>query len=151
MIPVTVTVTFLHHIHREICGVYIPKNTRKSTALVLRMFCSWRKQHNKRVEEKCIRICCKCFELILNCWLSRFVEEPHQRTEGRILRHLLTTFLLGSTATVSRAGESCPNFMDRKDPSFRNLTGTLQVRYRQLRQSGVGAIVMHAPVVTAAA
>ena len=37
--------------------------------------------------------------------------------------------------------------MNRKDPNFRELTGALQVRFRQLRGEGVGAQVIHAPVV----
>ena len=38
--------------------------------------------------------------------------------------------------------------MDKKDPHFCDLTGTIQVRYRELRIKGVGAIVKHAAVVT---
>lgn len=38
--------------------------------------------------------------------------------------------------------------MSRKDPAFCDLTGTLQVRYRELRMDGVGAVVKHASIVT---
>ena len=38
--------------------------------------------------------------------------------------------------------------MNRKDPSFRNLTGAIQVHYRELRTEGVGAVVKHAPTIT---
>ena len=38
--------------------------------------------------------------------------------------------------------------MNRKDPNFRELTGALEVRYRELRQEGVGTVVKHAAVVT---
>lgn len=38
--------------------------------------------------------------------------------------------------------------MDRKNEHFCDLTGVLQVRYRALREQGVGAVVKHAPVVT---
>ena len=31
--------------------------------------------------------------------------------------------------------------MNRKDPSFRDLTGAVQVRYRELHTAGVGAVV----------
>ena len=41
-----------------------------------------------------------------------------------------------------------PNFMNRKDQSFRELTGALQVRFRKLREEGVGVVVKHAAVVT---
>ena len=44
-------------------------------------------------------------------------------------------------------GVVCPNFMNRRDPCFSDLTGALQVKFRELREDGVGAIVKHAPVV----
>ena len=44
-------------------------------------------------------------------------------------------------------GVVCPNFMNRRDPCFRDLTGALQVKFRELREDGIGAIVKHAPVV----
>ena len=44
-------------------------------------------------------------------------------------------------------GDVCPNFMNRRDPCFRDLTGSLQVKYRELREKGVGASVKHAQVV----
>ena len=37
--------------------------------------------------------------------------------------------------------------MNRKDPNFSDLTGAIQVRFRELREKGVGAHVRHAPVV----
>ena len=39
---------------------------------------------------------------------------------------------------------NCTNFMNRKDPAFWDLNGALQVRYRSLCESGVGAEVKHA-------
>ena len=38
--------------------------------------------------------------------------------------------------------------MDRKNTRFRELTGAMQVRFRELRKAGVGAVVKHAPIVT---
>ena len=37
--------------------------------------------------------------------------------------------------------------MNRRDPCFRDLTGSLQVKYCELREKEVGASVKHAPVV----
>ena len=37
--------------------------------------------------------------------------------------------------------------MNRKDPMFKELNSALQVRYRELREGGVGAVVKHAAVV----
>ena len=41
-----------------------------------------------------------------------------------------------------------PNFMNCRDPAFRDVRGALQVRYRQLRIDGFGAYVKHAPIIT---
>ena len=38
--------------------------------------------------------------------------------------------------------------MNRKDQSFRELTGALQVRFRELWEEGVGAVVKHTAAVT---
>ena len=38
--------------------------------------------------------------------------------------------------------------MNRKDPQFRDLNGAIQVRYRELRQQGVGAQVKHTAIVS---
>ena len=43
---------------------------------------------------------------------------------------------------------NCPNFMNRKDTSFRELTGAIQVRFRELREQGIGAVVKHAAIVS---
>jgi len=37
--------------------------------------------------------------------------------------------------------------MNRKDPNFHNLTSAVQVRYHELREVGIGAIVKHATLV----
>ena len=49
---------------------------------------------------------------------------------GRILLPRFPIFCLGF---IGNAGGSsnCPNFMNRKDPDFQDLTGALQVRYRE--------------------
>ena len=38
--------------------------------------------------------------------------------------------------------------MDTTNPAFRDLPGALQVRYRNLREAGVGASVKHATIVS---
>ena len=56
--------------------------------------------------------------------------------------------LAGLYLYSKRLAPDCPNFMDRKNQRFRDLTGALQVRYRELRKEGIGTVVKHAPVVT---
>lgn len=76
--------------------------------------------------------------------------KPIARMENRIPLVQLTIFWLDSAIIQScvPSGVECPNFMSRKDPAFCDLTGTLQVRYRELRMDGVGAVVKHASIVT---
>jgi len=87
----------------------------------------------------------------LNYWLSRFVVEVYREDGKPYLPGSINNILAGlhcySTSCVP-SGVACPNFMSRKDPAFRDLTGALQVRYRELRMDGVGAVVKHAPIVT---
>ena len=41
----------------------------------------------------------------------------------------------------------CPNFMDRRDHSFDDLTGALKSVFCKLREQEIGAMVKHAAVV----
>ena len=43
----------------------------------------------------------------------------------------------------------CLNLMDCKDSRFRELIGSIQVKFREVRKTGVGLDVKHAPIVTA--
>ena len=43
---------------------------------------------------------------------------------------------------------SCPNFLDKKDPAFKQLHGTLDFHFRKLHESGLGRIVKHAELIT---
>ena len=44
--------------------------------------------------------------------------------------------------------EDCPNFLDKKDPRFRDLRGACDNVSRKLREEGVGADVKHAAIFT---
>ena len=41
-----------------------------------------------------------------------------------------------------------PNFMDHKNSRFRESTGAMQARFRELRKTGIGGFVKHVPIVT---
>ena len=93
----------------KICQRYIPQNTAECTSWALRVFQSWRDQRNKSVEEQC----------------------PDDLLESLIadrLNYGCHASLLKSVARMD--GVQGPNFMSRKDPAFRDLTGAVQVRYR---------------------
>ena len=137
---------------RKICQGYIPPNTSKSTSWAVRVFQSWREQRNKSISELCPE---KLLEEPtvenLNYWLSRFVIEV-RREDGKPYPPASINNILAGLYRYSRSclptGVECPNFMNRKDACFRDLTGAVQVRYRELRTAGVGAVVKHAPVIT---
>ena len=116
------------------------------------MFEEWRAERN-RVASGDDRLCpANLFECPaasdLNYWLSRFIVEV-RRTDGKPHpASSISNLLAGLYRHCREYNADCPNFMNRKDPAFRDLNGTFQVRYRELRESGVGAVVKHAAVVT---
>ena len=135
----------------EVCKGYVLQNTDKATTWAMRIFKAWRIERNKVATDKCPDNLLESPDIHnLNRWLSRFVVEC-RREDGNPYPPSSISSILAGLYRYSRnrcnAG-SCPNFMNWKDPNFRELTGALQVRFRQLRGEGVGAQVIHAPVVT---
>ena len=57
-----------------------------------------------------------------------------------------TYWLVFSYRYSKECDRDCPNFMNRKDPAFKELTGALQVTFRELWREGVGANIKHATV-----
>lgn len=68
--------------------------------------------------------------------------------DSSILPPIISNLLAGLYRECRKYDRNCPNFMNRKDPMFKELSGALQVRYRELREAGVGAVVKHAAVVS---
>ena len=44
--------------------------------------------------------------------------------------------------------KTCPNFLDKKDPRFSELSGVCGSVAKQLRKDGIGASVKHASIIT---
>ena len=136
----------------KICEGFIPKNTAKATTWALRVFFAWRNERNRSVDEQCPEnLLEEPVVESLNYWLSRFVVEA-RRDDGKpypatSLKNILAG-LYRHAKSCAPKGKSVPDFMSRKDPSFRDLTGAIQVQFRELRERGVGAVVKHAPVIT---
>ena len=136
----------------KVCRGYVPANTSKITSWSVRVFNSWREERNKRSLEQCPEnLLREPNAELLNFWLSRFVVEV-RREDGKPYPPATINGILSGLYRFSKfcvpTGVVCPNFMDRKEPRFRDLTGAIQVRYRELRTEGVGAMVKHAAVVT---
>ena len=124
----------------KICQGYVPPNTTKCTSWALRVFRAWHEERNKHLVEQCPENLLE--KPTVDRWLSRFVIDV-RREDGKPYPPALINNILAGLYRYSKScvptGVVCPNFMSRKDPSFRDLTGAIQVRYRQLRSEGVGA------------
>ena len=137
----------------RVCKGYVPKNTTKATDWALRVFEQWKENRNytspeERVPEKLLE---DGNAELLNLWLARFVVEI-RRADGEPYPPSSINSILSGLYRYCKAcaptGSPPPNFMDRKNPHFRDLTGALQVKCRELREKGVGALVKHAAVIT---
>ena len=134
------------------CQGYVPKNTAKCNGWALCVFKSWRDERNKSVKEQCPDDLLESPVVDrLNYWLSRFVVEVRHEDGQPYPPAAINNLLAGLyhfSKSCSPTGAQCPNFMSRKDPVFRELTGAVLVRYKELRTDSVGAVVKHAPIVT---
>ena len=135
---------------KKICQGFVPKNTQKATDWAVRVFTEWRAQRNKASSEQCPSDLLEWpVDTALNYWLARFVVEAHRENGSPYPPTSISNMLAGLYRYCKKFDGSCANFMNRKDPAFKELSGALQVRYRDLRQAGIGAVVKHAPLVTA--
>ena len=140
----------------EICDGYVPRNTKKATEWALRLFREWRDNRNlvTSTQDQCpSTLLEEPRSDLLNYWLSRFVVDIRREDRQAYPPSSLNNILAGLyryCRSCCPMGSCCPNFMNRKDPQFRELTGAIQVKFRELREQGVGAVVKHASVVTPA-
>ncbi len=136
----------------KICKGVIPKNTQKSTDWAIGVFEEWRTNRNLATKDSAEQCPTNLLEQptseSLNHWLARFVTETRREDGKPYPPSSINGLLAGLYRKCREYDRNCPNFMDRKDTKFRELTGALQVRFRQLRESGVGAITKHAEVIT---
>ena len=136
---------------QRICKGYVPANTRKSTKWALGVFHHWRDAQNNATaeEEKCpADLFADCNVKTLNYWLSWFVVDVRWEDGKPYPASSISNILAGLYRHDKTIVPDFPNLMIRKDASFRELTGAIQVRFRELRQQGVGAMVKHAAIVS---
>ena len=126
-----------------------PSQYRKSTKWALGVFHHWRDARNAAAEEKCPDdLFSDCNVQKLNYWLSRLVVEVRREDGKPYPASSISNVLAGLYRHAKTVVPNCPNFMNRKDTSFRELTGAIQVRFRELREQGVGAVAKHAAIVS---
>ena len=115
----------------------------------IKVFDQWRESRNAASEEQCPdNLLVEPNVQQLNYWLSRFVVEGRREDGKPYPASSISNILAGVYRHSKAIVPDFPNFMNRRDPSFCELTGAIQVRYRKLREEGVGAVVKHATVVT---
>ena len=135
----------------KICKGFVPKNTEKATNWAVRVFEQWRVERNRATSddsEMCPSNLLQCpVQVSFNYWLSRFVVEAHREDGQPYPPTSISNLLAGLYRECRKYDPNCPNFMNRK-ATFKELNGALQVRYRELRKAGVGAVVKHAAVVS---
>ena len=105
---------------QRICEGFVPKNTKKANNWARRVLEEWRDNRNKCAIEKCPSTLLERPEVgALNYWLARFVVEVRW-TDGEPYPASSIVNLLSALYQYSKkCAPACPNFMDRRDPTFR--------------------------------
>ena len=112
--------------------------TQKKTPLGLYAFEDWRKQRNGLTGEE------KCPDYLLeepgadqlNYWLSRFIAEVWHSDGDLYPASMLYQLLAGLLRYTRSKTKDCPNFTDKKDARFAELSGTCESVACQLREQG---------------
>ena len=130
-----------------ICWGYIPPNTKKATSWTVRTFEQWRDQRNeKSSKESPSDLLEKSIADSLNSCLPCFVVKT-RREDGKLYPpSSISNLLAGLYRYIKECNRDCPNFMNRKDPTFKELTGALEVTCKELCREGAGANVKHAAI-----
>ena len=84
----------------------------------------------------------------LNFRLSRFVVKARRKDGEPYPARTLYLLLAGLLQYGRSKSKLCPNFMDKSDCHFSELSGVCESVSRQLRKDGVGASVKHTAIIT---
>ena len=112
------------------------------------MWCDERNA-NLQLKEKCpLHLFEKPDAEKLNLWLSCFVVEARRKDGEPYPARSIYLLLSGLLRHGHSKSKIFPNFLNKKDPHFSDLSGVCGFVAKQLRKDGVGASVKHAPIVT---
>uniref|UniRef100_A0A1X7U4V1 Uncharacterized protein n=1 Tax=Amphimedon queenslandica TaxID=400682 RepID=A0A1X7U4V1_AMPQE len=136
----------------ELTKPIVPKNTAKNTMWALKNFMDWRAE---REQHHPLEVCPP--DILektlynaeeLNKWLCLYILET-RRADGQ--PYPLTTIyhlLSGILRHMRSRDHECPNFLDKKNHHFQQLSSALENMGKQLRCQGIGAEVKHASLIT---
>ena len=126
---------------------FVPPNTDKNTRWAMRVFQQWQEARRGRGKSAPDKL----FEAPyddLSHWLSLFVSEV-RKTDGSLYPpKSIYQLLCGLLRYMRQQDAFAPNFLDRKDGRFRELHGTCESVFRQLREKGVGADPKETPSIS---
>ena len=104
----------------QICKGYIPPNTQKATDWSLHIFKEWQAKRNKGVKQVPMNLLEEPSVKELNKWLSCFVVEAACE-DGKPYPPSSISNILAGLYRYAKSCGNCPNFMNRKDPQFKDL------------------------------
>ena len=79
--------------------------------------------------------------LLLNLWLVRFVVEARRADGDPYPPTTIANLFSGLYRFAKNCDRHCPNFMDRKNPAFKELIGALEVLYRYLTDIHIARVL----------
>ena len=128
-------------------------NTERSTSWAVCTFKEWVKQRN----DSCPGDLCPDGFLEANhsddvanlqLWLCRFLVEARKQDGGNYPPTTLQSLLSGILRYMRQCNGDTPDFLSKKDYRFRELRGTMERTFSDLRKKGVGAEVKRTPIIT---
>ena len=110
---------------KEICEGFVPTNTKKANNWSRRVLNQWREHRNSSsTEEKCPSNLLENPDAVsLDYWLSRFVVEARREDGKPYPASTIVNLLAGLYRYSKQCDPRCPNFMDKKNPAFCDLSG----------------------------
>lgn len=133
--------------------VIMPKNTSANTRWAVKNFHDWYKDYNERNKDN------PCPDTILtsgssatliNKWLKVFVVETRAQNGENYPPRSLYSLLMGLLRHMRTENPPYPNFLNRKDPVFAELTAVIDNHFKQLRSSGIGNSSKHTEGISSA-
>ena len=130
---------------------YVPTNTKKNDDWASKNFEERMEMHNRvHPDNKCSA---DLFEppgdpKALAFWLPRFACETRNTFGGRYPTMTIYSLLSGLQRRIRATNPDAPNFMDAKDPQFREMHTIIDTYFRELRGIGVGVDIKHTNVIS---
>ena len=129
---------------------FVPKNTSNSTSWAVRNFRAWSNSRNECFPDDPVPndLLTSSDTETLNKWLSLFAAETRNSKGEPYPPSTIYQLLSGLLRSMREHNPECPNFVDKKNPSFRKLHRTLDSHFHSLKERGVGVSVKSAEIIS---